>query len=151
MANLSGFNANDVEPNETFEAIAAGKYIAAITDSQIKPTKRGDGNLLELELTILEGEYKGRKLWDRLCIDHPNPTTVRIARGHLSAICRAVGVMEPRDSVELHNIPLTVKVRCKKRTDIDEIVNEVSGYLKKETPGQMPQAPAESNTPPWRR
>ena len=34
---------------------------------------------------------------------------VKIARGELSAICRAVGVMQPRDSVELHNVPLEIK------------------------------------------
>jgi hypothetical protein len=50
---------------------------------------------------------------------------VQIARAELSAICRAVGVMAPKDSVELHNLPVTVHVRCKKRQDTGEIGNEV--------------------------
>ena len=152
MANLNGFNANEVEPNAGFDPIPADKYIAMITASQMKPTKNGNGSYLELELTILEGPYKDRKLWDRLCLSHSNSQTVKIARGNLSAICRAVGVLQPRDSSELHNIPLCITVRCKKRDDNDEISNEIKGYAKKESAvGKAQQAPQTSQTPPWRR
>ena len=152
MANLNGFNANEVEPTTALDAIPAGKYLAAITASKMKPTKSGDGTYLELEFTVLEGEYRDRKVWDRLCINHPNATTVKIARGSLSAICRAVGVLQPRDSAELHNLPLIVNVRCKKREDNGDLVNEVKGYSKKESAGGAPQqAPATDGTPPWKR
>ena len=46
MANLNGFNANEVEPNSSFEPIPAGKYLAAITASETKPTKSGNGSYL---------------------------------------------------------------------------------------------------------
>ncbi|MCX5683391.1 MAG: hypothetical protein NT049_06880, partial [Planctomycetota bacterium] len=63
-----------------------------------------------------------------------------------------VGVMQPRDSVELHNLPLLVTVKCKKRTDNDELTNEVRGYARKEAvAGQPQQAPAGDNTQPWKR
>jgi hypothetical protein len=133
MANLGNFNAHEVEPNRTSDPLPAGKYLAAITASEIRPTKDGTGSYLNLEFTILEGEFKDRKVWDRLCLNHPNAQTVKIARGNLSAICRAVGVMQPRDSVELHNVPLLVTVKVKKRQDNDELVNEVRGYSKRET------------------
>jgi hypothetical protein len=152
MANLNGFNANDVEPNTPFEPLPAGKYLAAITASQMKPTKRGDGSYLELEFTVLDGPCKDRKVWDRLCINHPNDLTQKIARGSLSAICRAVGVMQPRDSVDLHNLPLVISVKCRKREDNGEITNEVKGYeAKVAAAGQPQQAPASDNTPPWKR
>lgn len=146
------FNANEVEPNVGFDPLPAGKYIAAITNSEMKPTKNGDGSYLELEMTILEGQYKDRKVWDRLCLHHTNPQTVKIARGNLSAICRSVGVMNPQDSTQLHNLPLQIKVACKKRQDTDEIVNEVKGYdTREKAAGQPTQAPVTDNTPPWRR
>ncbi len=152
MADLNGFNANEVEPNAPFEPLPAGKYLAAIVASEIKPTKKGDGNYLQFEFEVLDGDCKGRKVWDRLCINHPNEMTQRIARGNLSAICRAVGVMQPRDSVELHNLPLVVSVRCKKREDNGEITNEVKGYeTKAAAQGQPQQAPVGDNTPPWKR
>ncbi len=152
MANLNGFNANDVEPTTTLDPLPAGKYLAAITASEMKPTKAGDGSYLQLEFTVLEGPCKGRKVWDRLCLTHPNAQTVKIARGNLSAICRAVGVMQPRDSVELHNLPLVITVKCKKREDTGELSNEVRGYAKKDgAAGQGQQAPATDTTPPWKR
>ena len=152
MANLNGFNANDVEPNASLEPLPAGKYLAAVTASEIKPTKAGDGSYLELELTVLEGPYKDRKLWDRLCLNHPNAQAVQIARGTLSALCRAAGVMQPTDSVELHNIPLTVTVKVKKRSDTGELANEVAGYAARQAAAGTPQqAPAGDSTPPWQR
>ena len=152
MANLNGFNANEVEPTTAFEPLPASKYLAAITASEIKPTKKGDGSYLQLEFTVLDGDCKGRKVWDRLCINHPNDLTQKIARGNLSAICRAVGVMQPSDSVELHNLPLVITVKCKKREDNGEIANEIKGYVaKKAAQGQPQQAPVNDNTPPWKR
>ena len=150
MASLRGFDANQVEPSTPFEPIPAGKYLAAITDSKMKPTKSGNGEYLELTFQILEGEHRGRQLWARLNLSNPNEQTVKIARGELSAICRAVGVMQPNDSTELHNLPLVITVRCKKRQDTGEITNEVRGYAKREAASGTPQQ-AEDATPPWMR
>ena len=152
MADLDGFNAHEVEPTASFEAIPAGKYLAAITESEMKPTKNGSGSYLQLTLTILEGEYKGRVLWARLNLVNPNQTAVKIAQSELSAVCRAVGVMTPRDSCELHNIPLLITVKVKKREDTGELANEVKGYEPKSAAAGKPQqAPANSTTPPWKR
>ena len=153
MADLNGFNAHEVDPKTTFDPIPAGKYIAAITSSEMKATKNGDGSYLQFEFTVLEGQYKDRKVWDRLCLTHHNAETVKIARSNLSAVCRAVGVMQPRDSLELHNIPLLITVKCKKREDTGDIVNEVRGYAKKEAAAGRPQQhqPRGDGAPPWKR
>jgi len=157
MADLGGFNANEVEPSASFEAIPAGKYIAAIVASEKKPTKAGTGSFLELTFQVLEGEYKGRKLWARLNLENPSTQAVQIARGELSAICRAAGVMQPRDSIELHNLPMQVTVKCKKRDDTGELTNELKGYAKKDTAAPQQQATPDGggayagSTPPWTR
>ena len=153
MADLNGFNAREVEPAGTFEPLPAGKYVVVITDSKMKPTKNGAGSFLELTFSVIEGEYEGRQLWARLNLQNPNGTAVKIARGELSAICRAVGVMQPQDSVELHNIPLVITVKCKKRQDTGDITNEVKGYeAKTAVASQSPvQAPVSGSVPPWRR
>ena len=152
MADLSGFDANQVEPTSNFDPIPAGKYVAVITDSEMKANKAGTGSLLQLTFQVTEGEYANRLLWPRLNLDHPNATAVQIARADLSAICRAVGVLAPQDSVELHNLPLVIHVRVKKRTDTGELVNEIKGYTKKEKAQPAPAAaPATDATPPWKR
>ena len=152
MANLNGFDASQVEPTASFDPIPAGKYLAAITESEMKPTKNGSGNYLQMTFTVLDGEYKNRVLWARLNLHNPNATAVKIAKSELSALCRAVGVMQPRDSVELHNIPLLITVKVKKREDTGELTNEIKGYEPKSVAaGQPQQAPVASNTPPWKR
>jgi hypothetical protein len=150
MANLNGFNANDVDPATDFEPIPAGKYLAVITDSEMKPTKSGSGHFLELTFQVIEGPYKNRLLWSRLNLDNPNELAVQIARGELSAICRSIGVMQPKDSLELHNLPLQITVKCKKREDTGDLTNEIKGYAKKEAASGAPQQET-TNTPPWMR
>lgn len=150
MANMNGFNANNVDPATDFEPIPAGKYLAVITDSEMKPTKSGSGHYLELTFQVIEGPHKNRLLWSRLNLDNPNELAVQIAQGELSAICRAVGVMQPKDSIEMHNLPLQITVKCKKREDTGDVVNEIKGYAKKEVAAGKPQQ-AGDNTPPWAR
>ncbi len=150
MANLNGFNANEVDPATNFDPIPAGKYLAAITESEMKATKAGTGEYLQLTFQIIEGEFKNRLLWARLNLNNSNATTVKIARAELSAICHAVGVLAPKDSVELHNLPLVITVKLKKRDDTGEMTNEVKGYAKKEAAAGQPQQ-ATDNTPPWKR
>lgn len=153
MADLSGFDANQVEPNSDFEPVPAGKYVAVITESEMKATKAGTGSLLQLTFQIIEGPFANRLLWARLNLDNPNATAVKIARGELSAICRAVGVLAPNDSVDLHNLPLVIHVRCKKRNDTGEINNEIKGYSKKDAspPPTSGSGPIANSTPPWKR
>jgi hypothetical protein len=150
MTNLNGFNANNVDPATDFEPIPAGKYLAVITDSEMKPTKSGSGHYLELTFQVIDGPYKNRMLWSRLNLDNPNAQAVQIAQGELSAICRAVGVMQPKDSIEIHNLPLLVTVKCKRREDTGDVVNEIKGYAKKEAANGTPQQES-SSTPPWAR
>jgi hypothetical protein len=152
MANLNGFNAKEVEPTASFEPIPAGKYPAAITESEMKPTKNGSGNYLQLTFTIIDGEYKNRVLWARLNLNNPNATAVKIAQSELSAVCHAVGVMQPRDSADLHNLPLVIVVKLRKREDTGDLANDIKGYERKGAgaPAQQ-QAPAAASTPPWRR
>ncbi len=149
MATLN-FNAETVEPNTGFDPIPAGKYLAVITNSEMKPTKQNNGEYLELTFEIIDGQYKARKVWSRLTLAHPNQQAVTISRGHLSAICRAVGVLQPNDSCELHDRPLTISVKCSKRTDTGDMVNEVSSYAPSESAQGQPTQAA-TNTPPWRR
>ena len=148
---LNGFNANEVEPNGTFEPVPADWYQSVITASEEKQTKAGTGSYLELKMEIIDGEYKGRLLFERLNLNNPNQTAVDIAQGTLSAICRATGVMTPSDSSDLHDKPMMVKVVVKPASGDYAAGNEckayeaVGGQAKAETPK------AADNTPPWKR
>ena len=47
MANLNGFDANTVEPTTEFDPVPAGKYMAVVAASEMKPTKNGKGSYLK--------------------------------------------------------------------------------------------------------
>jgi len=158
MATLNGFNANDVDPAAPMVAIPEGKYLAKITESEMKTTKAGDGEMLQFVFTVIDGKHKGAKVWARLNLKNKNDVAVKIAMSELSAICRSVGVMTPKDSVELHEIPLSIHVVCKKM-DSGKITNEIKGYEKREAqampapgatmaPGASPRTSA-AEKPAW--
>ena len=150
MPNLNGFDANTVEPVETnFEPVPAGKYLAVIRDSQEKTSKKGH-TYLSLEFEILDGQYRGRKLWANLNLSHPEADVVKYARAELAEVCKAVGVLKPADSVQLHNLPLVITVKVVNRKDTGELQNRIRGYARKEAVNGQPQQ-AQTNTPPWRR
>lgn len=127
MGNLTGFDASNVEPTQAFEPLPNGVYDVVIVESDYKANKKGNGHNLHLTFQVLSGKYQNRKLWDVLCVDNPSPQARQIAQGHLSAICRAVGVMNPNDSVELHDKPLKAVVKCVKQDD-GSFQNEIGGY-----------------------
>lgn len=149
MAMLN-FNATTVAPATAFEAIPAGNYAAIITESAMKPTKRGDGEYLQLTLQIIDGEHSGRKLFDRLNLNNPNATAVDIAQRTLSAICHAVGVMQPQDSAELHDIPMQVKVGVEKNATDGTNSNVIKGYATAGNgkPAPRAAAPVATGMPP---
>jgi hypothetical protein len=150
MADLNGFDANEVDPRVAYEALPAGKYTAVITASETKQTKSGGGQYLHLTFEVIEGDHKGRKFFVRLNLVNTNAQAVQIARAELSSICRAAGVMQPKDSCELHNLPMLVNLRTRKRNDADELENLVTKYERKEAATSQPQQAA-SGAAPWRR
>lgn len=152
---LLNFNAADVQPSIGIDPVPAGKYQAVIIESEMKPTRNGSGQYLEFTFEVIEGDYKGRKVWARLNLENQNSQTVQIARADLSAICRAVNVMEPRDSIELHNLPMTITVRCRKHPETGEISNEIKGFTARTPIGaaskSTPAPQAANAAPPWAR
>lgn len=157
MASLAGFDANHVEPNVGFDTIPAGDYDAVIVSSAMEATKDKKGQFLKLELQILSGQFQNRKLFDRLNIVNANATAVKIAKGTLSAICRAVNVLTPQDSSELHNKPLTISVRVKRGEGKYEDSNEIKAYKPRAStaiPQQVsptsPSGPVPDTASPWK-
>lgn len=152
MATLTGFDATQVEPAKEREPIPNGDYVAIITESTMKKTKNGQGEYLEVVYQLVgEGIYKGRRLWSRHNLVNNNETAVSIAQSELSSICRAVNVLKPNDSLELHNIPLIVKVACRKNKDNDQMTNDVVGWKSKSGSVGTTAPAAAGSAPPWAR
>lgn len=98
MSNLqsifgAGLDVSTVEPQGDFDVLLPGDYVVGIEKSEVKSTKKQDGHYLELTMTVLDGQFKSRKLWDRIQIENPSQKCVEIGRKQLSALGRATGVL----------------------------------------------------------
>lgn len=122
------FDANTVAPTEAFDPIPAGWYKGQIIESEMKPTKAGDGSYLSLTIQVLEGEFNNRRIFTNLNLDNKNPIAVEIAYRTLSAICHATGVVQVQDSQQLHNLPFEFKVSVKPAENGYEAGNDVKGF-----------------------
>lgn len=147
MAQLN-FNAALVAPDPgQQDVIPAGWYNAAITASEIKPTKDGTGSYLECRFIILDGDQKDKKVYARLNIHNSNAKAVEIALAQLSAIAHAVGILQVQDSSQLHNRPLKIKVKVRPADGQYEAGNEIAAY-KDINSVIAPQAEAVPTLPP---
>lgn len=151
------FDASGVDPARPNEPVPTDWYLCVIEDSRTKGTKNGTGRYLELELQIIDGPHKGRKLWDRLNLWNPNQQAVDIAQRTLSAICHAVGVLKISDSQELHALPLLVRAVYVEQEGFPP-KNEIKGYKAHTAAAPAPGAPAPgpaaappASAPPWAR
>ena len=128
MSSLS-FDATGVAPQQSLDAIPAGIYTAAVTESEVLPTKSGSGEMLRLTWDVLDGPMKGRKVFDRINISNQNPKAEEIGQRQLSTLCHAVGVLQLSDSAQLHGRPCAIRVTVR----VDESgqyapQNEVKDY-----------------------
>lgn len=133
------FDANQVAPNAGFEPVPEGWYRVAITESEMKPTKDGEGAMLVLKASIIDGPHANKPIFVRLNLQNKNQQAVDIAYGELSSICHVTGVYKVADSSQLHGIPFQIKVAVRKGTDDKGNAfesNDVKGY--KDAAGNEP-------------
>lgn len=130
MAQLNlDFDADDV-PQSDYGLIPDGSYVAMITESDIRETKRGDGRYISLTIEIVDEKCNGRRVWDTLNIENPNPKAVDIAKIRLSKYCLAVGVNTPKDTEDLHDKLFLVKIGTKPDAEHGDknVVKDVQPY-----------------------
>ena len=164
MASLNmNFDASTVQPTSSYDPLPNGEYLVVAVASDMKTSSKSGGQYLEIELEVLDGNFKGRKLWDRINLVNSSAKTVEIAQRQLSSLCHATGVLNVTDSAQLHNIPVIATIKYKDPQNGYGASNEVRGY-KKANDSATPQAPQQQAapvtrestqtagaTPPWGR
>lgn len=166
MSDLTGvfggaFDARTVNPESEFTPIPAGDYLAMIVDSGMKETKDKRGQYLELVHEIIDGPYKGRKVWERLNLVNANEQTVAIAKRQLSNCCHGVNVFPCTDSQQLHNKPVLIRVKFEKGEGNNNDKNSIkewksasgtpapTGYVAPANDTAAAAPAAGAATPPW--
>lgn len=133
------FNASQHNPQTTPEPVDTAWYPVTITSAEEKPNKAGSGSYLELGLTIQQGPNARRVVKARLNLRHPNPQTVEIAQGELSAICHVTGRMQLQHAQQLLGANMQAYIVKAPRNDRPgQFSNDVQGYrdMNGNEPGQ---------------
>jgi hypothetical protein len=136
------FDASKVKPRDSFEPIPEAWYNLAIRNSEAKPTKDNESGYLVLEIEVLDGEYKGRKVFDNLNLWNKSIQASEIAQGQLSAYCHATGVLIVQESSQLHGIPFKGKVGIQHDPGY-EPKNKIKAvkHIQDSVPSTVPAAP----------
>ena len=141
MADLTGVNYTDYEET-SFEPVPAGTYVIGLESSEMKTTKKGDGQYLKCTFQILDGEYKNRKVFMNFNMVNPSQTAQNIGLSQFAALCKATGVLQPTDSCQLNDIPVKAKVKVIKNTynGEEKMVNEISDFMPNTATATSPAA-----------
>ena len=109
----------------SFDPLPPGDYTAIVSESDMRDTKAGTGKYIELCIHIVEGQYEGRRLWERLNVYNPSERAENMARSQLKGLSIAVGKPGTKDREELHDIPFIISLDIDRR---DPTRNKVMGY-----------------------
>jgi hypothetical protein len=138
------FDASQVAPQQSSGPLPAGVYLAHIVESDVQPLKSGNGEGLKLTFEVIDGQHKGRKVYENLNIRHTSEDTQRIAQSQLSALCHAVNVIKLMDTAALHFKPVRINVTVREAVGQYKASNNIKGY---EAAGGGISAPATAPTP----
>lgn len=138
------FDASQVAPQQSSGPLPAGVYLAHIVESDVQPLKSGNGEGLKLTFEVIDGQFKGRKVYENLNIRHTSEDTQRIAQSQLSALCHAVNVIKLMDTAALHFKPVRINVTVREAVGQYKASNNIKGY---EAAGGGISAPATAPTP----
>lgn len=112
-------------PAPSREPLPNGMYQVIVISSDLKPTQAGTGEFIEFTLQIVDGQYAGRRVWDRLNVSNPNKTAEDIAKRQLQELCLAAGVTNLTDTEQLHDVPVLCEIGLDRK---DPSRNRVMGY-----------------------
>lgn len=90
------FDLRDTKASSGFELIPNGTYLARVEKAELLDTKAGDGKRVNCTITIIGGEYDGRKIWQNFNVVNKNPQAVEISMQEMKSMMLASGLSEDR-------------------------------------------------------
>ena len=89
------YNLKEVDVMGDFTPAPAGFYNLLITDCKKETTKAENGEMMVFEFQIVDGKYKGKKLWDYINIANPSKVcVVEIGMSAIKTIRKFTGLNE---------------------------------------------------------
>lgn len=150
MANIADFSrrADELQAQD-FTPIPDGVYNAEIKSADMKDTKDGTGQYINMSLTVLGPTHANRIVFSMINIVNKNPAAEEIGLRQLKELRIACGIASLRDTDELIGKALKIKVGTQKSESYGD-KNVVKAFMSA-SGSEMPIATAtpSSSTPPW--
>lgn len=125
-----------------------GDYQAKVVESAVLPTASGSGEMLKLVFEVTAGDFRRRRIVERLNIVNAHATAQRIAQERLARLCAAAGLSGIADSDELHGIPVVIRVDIQPGGDGYGDRNAIKDY-RAHMVAEPPPRQAASARRPW--
>jgi len=156
----NGFDPNSVEPADDFDVLPPGKYPVLIESADGRPTKNGQGFGVNLQFSILDGQFKGRKLFKWINIQHTSQKAQEIGQREFSALGKAIGLISITNTNQLLGKAVIAHVKVKDNDNdirtfsstlrgLTSTLAEQSQSTQEATGQQQALAQQQTNTPPW--
>lgn len=146
---------NSLPEGSGYGTIAAGWYGVTISKAEVKPTKAGTGEYINMMYTITGPTHQGRTVWGMINIRNPNPKAEEIGLQQLGELLRATGIAKLSDTDQLLGMALSVKVIIKQDDQGEK--NEIKGFkalqggaIPSIKPAAAPAAPTTATAPPFK-
>lgn len=129
MAAIGGTYDPDAKPSAGYTPMPAGDYTLEIVESDYTANNAGNGMVMKLKSQVVGGEFDGRPYFINLSLEHEKGQVQEIAQRDFAALRRAIGVLNPEDTEELHFKSFPVKMGIKRRKDNGEMENNIKEYV----------------------
>jgi len=118
------YDYSTAQPARSFDTMPAGTIVTvslhlrpggAGEDGILKRSARGDCEMIDAELTVTDGEFKGRKVWEYWILEGTSAgqqQAAEISRSTLKAILDATRGLEPND--------MSAEVRAKRTVELKD-------------------------------
>lgn len=121
---------NQVEDKQDFELLPNGEYVAVVQEAELRDTRAG-GEGINVKLEIVEGQYKGRYVFDWINIKNSNPDCVKWGLESLKqlVVAACIDTSRPFTEVsELNGKVVCIRVGVQKGKDGYDDSNKVKSY-----------------------
>ncbi len=147
MANIADFSAKaDQVQDQDFQPIPDGWYRAEIKKAELKATKDGNGQYINVQYSILGPNFAGRVVFDIINVRNASATAEQIGLAGLKKLKLAIGLPSLTDTDQLVGRNLEIDVKTQKSADYGD-KNVVKAYRSPE--GSTVPTIAPSAAPPW--
>lgn len=134
-------------PENDFEPLPAGNYLAAVIGSAREPTAAGTGEFLKFVFSVISpAEFERRQVTARLNVFNPNPKAQQIGRAQWRELLTAANIDQCADTAALHGCVVGLRLKVRASDCNYGPSNDVAGFFKPEA-APAPPAPPQLGAP----